>query len=187
MELILIRHPRATVAPDSCVGHLDVDCAAGWEGHADRLQKMLAAPDRLIASPLRRCSGIAARLGAAWRVAPEFDPRLMELNFGEWEGRRWSEIDRRDHDLWPAGQLDSAPPGGESYNELLARIDAFRADLGTSFERIALVTHAGPVRALLTRCLGLAPEAGWRFEIGYGRVSRLAEHGGAWRLEVLNA
>ena len=187
MELSLIRHPRPATSADVCVGQLDVECAPGWQAHADRLQRILAVPDRLITSPLQRCRLLAERLGAAYRIAPVLEPRLMELNFGAWEGRRWTDIGRAESETWAADYLGSAPPDGESYSELLARVDAFLADLGSSFERIVLISHAGPLRALLVRCLGLAPEAGWRFDIGHGRLMRLAERGGSWRLEVLNA
>lgn len=187
MELALIRHPRTAAAADVCVGQLEVDCAPGWEAHADRLQRVLAAPDRLITSPLGRCRVFADRLGHAYRIAPETDDRLRELHFGEWEGRRWSEIDQGETQTWTSDPLRAAPPGGESYDQLLARVDSFLADLGASFERIALVTHAGPLRAVLVRCLGLPPEAAWKFDVGYGRVTRLSQRGGDWRLEVLNA
>ena len=187
MELALIRHPRTKIAADVCVGQLDVELAAGWEAHVDRLTKVLPSPDRLYSSPLQRCRRFATRLGAAYGAQPQLDERLRELHFGEWEGRRWSEIDRAESDPWAADYLHSAPPGGESYQAMLARVDAFLAGLGASFERVAVVSHAGPMRAFLVRCLDLAPEAAWKFDVGYGRLTRLSERGGSWRLEVLNA
>jgi alpha-ribazole phosphatase len=186
MELALIRHPRASAPPDVCVGQLDVDCAAGWEAHAERLSRVLATPDRLLTSPSRRCRALAERLASAYRLTPAADARLLELNFGEWEGRRWSDIGHT-ADALAADYLERAPPGGESYRDLMARIDSLLEDLGSSFERVAIVTHAGPVRGLLVRCLGLPPAAGARFDIGFGRVTRLARRGGPWTLEVLNA
>jgi alpha-ribazole phosphatase len=187
MELALIRHPRTSVAADVCVGQLDVECASGWEAHVERLQRVLGTPDRLVCSPLVRCRGLADLLGRSYGLAPELDDRLKELHFGRWEGRRWSEIDRAESDRWAADYLHATPPGGESYEALLTRVDAFLADLGRSSERVAIVTHAGPLRAVLVRCLGLPPQAAWKFDVGYGRVTRLAQRGGEWRLEVLNA
>jgi alpha-ribazole phosphatase len=187
MELAMIRHPRTVAAADVCVGQLDIACAQGWEAHADRLQRVLAAPDRLITSPLARCRVLAERLARAYRLAPERDDRLRELHFGRWEGRRWSEIDRAESDPWAADYLRAAPPDGESYEAMLTRVDAFLVDLASSGTRIAIVSHAGPMRAILVRCLGLPPQAAWKFDVGYGRVTRLALRGGEWRLEVLNA
>ena len=187
MELTLVRHPRPAVPAGTCVGRLDVECAAGWEAHADRLTRVLSSPDRLFTSPAKRCQVFAERLGAAYRIKPSADARLDELDFGDWEGQRWADIGHTATQVLGGDFFDQAPPRGESYRDLLTRIDAFLADLGASFERVAIVTAAGPIRAMLVRCLELPPEAGARFDIGFGRTTRLSERGGAWRLEVLNA
>jgi alpha-ribazole phosphatase len=188
MELTLIRHPRPALPAGTCVGKSDVECAAGWEAHAERLARVLSAPDRLYTSPARRCQVLADRLGAAYRLRPTSDPRLDELDFGEWEGQRWSDIGHSATQVLGGGDyFDQPAPGGESYRDLLTRIDAFLAELGSSFERIAVVTAAGPIRAILVRCLELPAEAGARFEVGFGRTTRLSERGGRWRLELLNA
>ncbi len=188
MELTLVRHPRPALPAGTCVGRTDVECAAGWEAHAERLARVLSAPDRLFTSPARRCQVLADRLGAAYRLRPTADARLDELDFGEWEGQRWSDIGHSATQILGGGDFfDQAPPGGESYRDLTTRIDAFLADLGQSFERIAVVTAAGPIRAILVRCLELPAESGARFDVGFGRTTRLSERGGSWRLEVLNA
>jgi alpha-ribazole phosphatase len=188
MELTLIRHPRPSLPAGTCVGRLDVECAGGWEPHAERLARVLGTPDRLFTSPARRCVVLAERLGAGYRLAPSVDPRLHELDFGEWEGRRWADIGHTATQILGSSDFfDQAPPGGESYRDLMTRIDAFLAELGSTFERVAIVTHSGPIRALLVRCLELPVESGARFDVGFGRMTRLAERGGAWRLEVLNA
>ena len=189
MELTLIRHPRPALPAGTCIGATDIECAAGWEAHADRLARVLSAPDRLFTSPAKRCQMLAERLGGAYRLRPTPDARLDELNFGEWEGQRWTDIGHSATAILGGGSdfFDQAPPGGESYRDLMTRIDAFLAELGQSFERIAVVTAAGPIRAMLDRCLELPAEAGARFDVGFGRTTRLAERGGSWRLEVLNA
>ena len=187
MELTLIRHPRPALPADASIGQMDVDCAAGWEAHAERLARIVTAPDRLISSPLKRSLVLAERLGSTYRLTPEVDERLKELSFGEWEGKRWSDIGHTATQVLGADFFDHSPPGGESYRDMMKRVDAFLMDLGESFERVAVVSHSGPIRALLVRCLDLPAEAGARFDVGFGRVSRLAQRGGAWRLEVLNA
>ena len=187
MELMLIRHPRTTADTDVCVGQLDVAAAPGWEAHADRLVKVLGRPDRVIASPLIRAAALGRVLADRHRVTLELDARLMELHFGRWEGRRWSEIDRTESDPWAEDYLHRAPPGGESYQTLLDRIASLLGELSGTETRIALVAHAGPIRAVLTQCLGLDPSSGWRFDIGHGRLTRLIERENIWRLDLLNA
>lgn len=186
MELNLIRHPRPATEPDVCIGQLDVECAAGWEAHAERLVRVMPPPQRVYTSPSRRCRVLAERLASGHRLKAQADARLLELNFGDWEGRRWSDIG---HGAAAAGSdsLSLAPPGGETWGELLARVEDFLAALPRSLEQVAIVTHSGPVRAALVNCLGLPAAAGTRFDVGYGRLTRLKETSGEWRLEVLNA
>lgn len=186
MELCLIRHTRPEAEPGLCIGRLDVECAAGWEAHADRLGKILAPPERLYTSPSRRCRVLAERLGATWRLAPRVDRRLTELDFGDWEGMPWSAIGPAAGDH-PDDLLNLAPPNGETFGELLARVGDFVHGLGSAQGRVAIVTHSGPLRAALVHCLGLPPDSGARFSVGYGRLTRMSRADGAWRLEVLNA
>jgi alpha-ribazole phosphatase len=186
MELNLIRHPRPVTEADVCIGQLDVECAAGWEAHADRLARVMAPPERVYTSPSRRCRVLAERLASGYRLRAQSDPRLLELNFGDWEGRRWADIG---HGALASGgdSLSLAPPGGETWGELLGRVEEFLAGLPRTLGQVAIVTHSGPVRAALVHCLALPPAAGTRFEVGYGRLTRLKETSGEWRLEVLNA
>ena len=186
MELSLIRHPRPATDPDVCIGQLDVECAGGWEAHAERLARVLANPTRVYTSPARRCRALAQRLAAPLGLEPRVEARLLELDFGDWEGRRWSEIGRA-APLRAADHLNLAPPGGETWGALLGRVGAFLSTLGPELERVAIITHAGPVRAALVHCLDLPAAAGARFDVGYGRLTRLTGTGGDWRLELLNA
>ena len=82
---------------------------------------------------------------AAHHGAPlSFDERLWEMDFGAWEGALWSEIDRTLSDPWSADPVNRAPPGGETFGAVIARVHAAIADLP---EDAAIVAHAGPIRA----------------------------------------
>ena len=52
------------------------------------------SPNAVIASPLRRAADTAAAVARRFALPVEEDPRWMELDFGEWEGRRYDEIAR---------------------------------------------------------------------------------------------
>ena len=118
-------------------------------------------------SPLRRALKLANALSTDVRV----DARLSEISFGEWEGKRWDEIDRREVDAWAADVLGYSPPGGESVSGLLARVVEFSASLDV--ERAALVTHAGVIRALLGHWRGLPFDRWSRLEIGFGEINAI--------------
>ena len=87
MELYLIRHPRPEVLPGTCYGQTDLGLAESPLAVAERIRPLLPGAYALYASPLRRARLLAEALGC-----PEVDPRLMEIHFGEWEGRSFDEI-----------------------------------------------------------------------------------------------
>jgi broad specificity phosphatase PhoE len=113
-----------------------------------------------ISSPLKRARQTMEVLRATLGLDPreyDIDARLAEIAYGDWEGLTLSEIEargpgvlaQRDRDKW-----DFAPPGGESYRQLAARI----GDWYGSVTRDAVVAaHGGGVRALMA-LLRIVPE-----------------------------
>ncbi len=169
MQVFLIRHPRPLVESGVCYGHLDVE-SEDPRPLARRLRSFLPADTPVIASPLRRALGLAKALDTQARV----DARLMEIDFGEWEGQRWNEIDRRLLDQWAADVLHFVPPGGESAARLQSRVvdcvDSLCAEHG---KRLALVTHAGAIRVALGYWLQL-PIGQWsQLPLAFGSISLL--------------
>ncbi len=166
VQLFLIRHPRPRLAVGVCYGQLDVE-AENPQPIAERLRALLPAATPVISSPLRR----ARCLAEALHPQPLFDERLLEIDFGEWEGVAWEQIDRQLLDAWAADLLHFVAPGGESAAMLQARVldcvDSLRGS------RVALVTHAGVIRALLGHWLQL-PIAEWsRLDLDFGSITLL--------------
>ena len=161
MPLILVRHPAPDLAPGICYGGTDIAAAPGFEREADRLAARLAPADRIVSSPLRRCTALADRpRRAASRRPLTLDPRWREIDFGAWEGRPWDAIPRPELDAWAADLMHARPHGGESVAMLAARVAEAIAACPAG-ERIVVVTHAGPIRAAL---------AAWDRAIGYGEA-----------------
>lgn len=174
MQLFLIRHPRPFLTAGICYGRLDVE-AEDPQAIAIRLRSRLPADTPVFASPLQR----ARRLAEALHPRPIFDARLQELDFGEWEGVAWDEIDRQLLDAWASDVLHFVAPGGESVAMLQKRaldfVDGLR---GSSF---ALVTHAGIIRALLGHWLRLPVGVWSRLPVDFGSVTlietKVSRHG----------
>lgn len=145
MGLTLYRHPSVS-ARGICYGRSDVRLAPR---HAQQIAKALhAAPvaRRVIASPSTRCRGLAEALCQARKLPPpEYDERLLELDFGAWEGRPWTEIPRDESDPWAEDPIRRAPPGGECFADLQSRVVAAL----TGLSDVIVVTHAGPIRAAM--------------------------------------
>ncbi|MGH8861472.1 MAG: histidine phosphatase family protein, partial [Jatrophihabitantaceae bacterium] len=88
--------------------------------HIARMQPV----DVVLSSPLRRAretaEAIVARLGGQVEIVDD----LVEMEFGEWEGRTLGEAHLKWPEVitdWLAG-ADIAPPGGESFRAVTARV-----------------------------------------------------------------
>lgn len=151
MALILLRHTTPDVAPGICYGQTDLDVAASFGTEAASALASLPAFDRIVSSPLRRCRKLAEFISAEVGVPIVSDPRLMEMDFGSWEGRAWSEIERSEIHAWASDFYHAQPHGGESVAILHARIRAALDDLSDRDTSTLIVSHAGVIRAALAR------------------------------------
>ncbi|MFB9246346.1 histidine phosphatase family protein [Massilia antarctica] len=158
MRLYLVRHLAPQVAPSVCYGRTDLAVDPDMQALAlPALRAALPAGMPLFSSPLRRCADLAAALGGA---AVRYDARLAELDFGEWEMRRWDDIDRAGVDAWAADMAGYRPGGGESVADMARRVSAFHADcMRLPAPGAIVICHAGTIRLLSARARGLAPEA----------------------------
>lgn len=184
--LWLIRHGEADAAGRFC-GRTDVPLTERGRAQAEAAARALApiplgavyAGDRARARDT--AAPIAARLGLEARTVPA----LGERDFGAWEGRPVDALARDAPGdlarLW--GDPAFAPPGGESFEALAARVlPAVDAILARHpGEAVALVGHGGPHRAVLGRVLGLGPPAllALALDPGHAAVVRRFADGGA--------
>ena len=156
MQVFLIRHPRPIIGRGICYGRLDVDCEDP-QPIALGLRPQIPAGTPVISSPLRRARVLAQALDPCASV----DERLSEIDFGEWEGRPWDDIDRTALDAWAADVVGFVPPGGESITMLQRRVVAFAETLpALGVPHVALVAHAGVLRVLAGHWRQL-PTAEW--------------------------
>jgi broad specificity phosphatase PhoE len=149
--LALIRHmPTAWNKEGRLQGQhdtpLDPDAIPPW-----RLPSELTG-FRFLASPLTRARQTAARLG----VAPQIDPRLIEMSWGEWEGYTLAELRASfaDIDELEAQGLDFRTPGGESPRDVQRRLRPLLAEIAASGAPTAAVTHKGIIRPIFALATG---------------------------------
>lgn len=176
-----MRHPKPAVEPGVCYGSLDVgtdaDDAAALLA---RLRSILPRTAALASSPLRRCADLARALHADGWAAPQFDARLAEMNFGNWEGCRWDAIARDQIDAWSADVAGFRPPGGETVTELAQRAAAALRELAERHARagaLVAITHAGVLQTAPRMLAGLALEGLGGARVGYGAVIVLRREG----------
>lgn len=170
MPLYLIRHPKPVIEPGVCYGQSDI-AIADYDDDVVRLRQLLKGIDitHVISSPLQRCWQLAQALGLPNLYQ---DRRLQELNFGDWEMQRWDDIERAKIDAWSCDVAQNSPPNGESYAVLAQRVAACVAELDPH-ETALIITHAGPIRALLAQALDLPLEQSFRLRIDYASLTLL--------------
>ena len=150
MGLILVRHTRPDVAEGLCYGRTDLGVADTFADEAAAVLSALPKVRRVVSSPLRRCRALAQYIADAADLPLDIDERLMEIDFGAWEGRLWSEVPRREIDAWAENFLHARPHGGESVAMLRSRVGAALTDWSARCEPIVIVTHAGVIKAART-------------------------------------
>ncbi len=187
MDVYLIRHTRPALGPEICYGSLDVAPSPDFETDATHLAATLPRAVPIMTTGARRCrllaDHVAARLGSRLIV----DERMRELDFGQWEGVAWRDIPRAQTDAWTRDFWNGSAPGGEPYSAMHARVGAaWEVMLAGSHDALALIGHAGPLRALITIALELPAEAFVRFHIDYGGITKISDSTGGWRLEYSN-
>ena len=176
MALILLRHTTPDVAPGICYGQTDLDVAESFETEAACVDAALPPFERIVSSPLQRCLKLAEFISKRSNIPVTHDPRLMELDFGTWEGRAWSEIARSEIDAWAADFYHARPHGGESVAILRARVRTALEELSDQDRPTLIVSHAGVIRAALAR--GEAPED-FDTEIAFGGFITMSNTEGA--------
>jgi probable phosphoglycerate mutase len=135
-------------------GHLDSELTAAGRAHADRSADILR-------DLIGRARTTMQRVRTALGLNPEryrLDARLSEVSYGRWDGFTYPELQLREQDGLAAREHDKwnfAPPGGESYADLLARVSAWHA---TVVRDSIVVAHGGTARALMVHLRIAAPE-----------------------------
>ncbi len=187
MDVYLIRHTKPQNCAGLCYGRLDVTVGPDFQGAAERLPGLLPKRAPIVTIDAQRCMRLAVHLSAALDSPLRVDARLQELDFGQWEGRQWSDIPRIQTDIWARDVFGQSPPGGETYAELYARVGAaWESLLQIEAESLMMVGTAGPLRALITIALELPMDSSLRFHLDYGGIAKLSDSSGGWRLEFAN-
>lgn len=131
------------------------------EAVGQRLKALVAGQSgwRILASPLGRTRRTAEILAARIGLAEiEIEPRLIELSWGEWDGRLRSDLAAA-HPQFGRSNWAFDAPTGESYSAICARLSGWLAELPREGERqIIAVSHGVTGRVLRGVYAGLPRE-----------------------------
>ena len=160
--LYLIRHGETTWNADGRFqGHQNTPLSATGSAQAQATAIALAQHHftAIYSSDLVRAAQTALIIAAPHRQPVQSDPRLREAFFGAWEGLTLPEITARWPELvaaWRQDSLHTRPPGGETLEQVQARVAEMLTELITRHadEQVAIIGHGGSLRAMITLALG---------------------------------
>lgn len=179
IHLFLVRHAEIDMAGRFC-GQSDPELNEQGRQQLAGLVNRLSqhAIRRVYTSDLRRARQTAEAIARHFGAGLHVRSGLREIDFGLWEGLSWSEIGVRDPALaksWAEMYPNSTAPGGEPFQQFEARVRRETAFLlGEAAESpIAVVTHAGFIRVVLTKWCRISEQEAWDRTKDYGSVVAL--------------
>jgi broad specificity phosphatase PhoE len=166
-NLLFIRHAETDLAGRFC-GHSNPPVNERGFRQIEELLDTLRSEhiDALYASDLSRSLTTADAIGRTFGLPSIAVPELREIDFGEWEGLSWVEIESRDRAYarrWSDAHPNLPAPGGESFDAFQSRVlTQVKYLLAAASQRCtAVVTHAGVMRVVLRSLCGLDEQEAW--------------------------
>lgn len=165
-ELWLVRHGQTDWNREGRYqGQADLPLNATGLAQARALAERLDGEhfDAIYASPLQRALRTAMILAARLGLEVRLDPRLREINQGEWQGMLVSDIAARYAGELAQREVDPLnvrAPGGESVPEVAVRMWAAADDIARAYPagRVLVVSHGLALATLVARGRGIPLE-----------------------------
>jgi len=173
MDIYLIRHTSLILEPGICYGISEIDVSSSFEEEKENIINKLPKLENfsLFSSQLLRCRKLAEALSHG---TIEFSPLLNEFNYGDWEMKKWTEIDNKLLNEYMNGFVNFRVPGGDTYFEVTERVKQFMSELfSKEIENTVIVTHSGIIAAFLSLFIGLPIEKAAYFRPNYGSITKL--------------
>lgn len=179
--LTLVRHGRTSANAGGLLqGHVDNELDPVGHAQASFLGPALgriAVVDRIVASPLKRAQQTATAISQHCGLEVETDPRWIELDYGDYDGRPMSSVPA---EVWTQWRKDPnfRPPAGESMTELESRVRDALVDLSgeSTGGHIVVVSHVSPIKAAVAWALGVDIGVSWRTSLDRASMSTIRLH-----------
>lgn len=190
----LIRHGTPDLAVRGvCYGRLDVGLAAEGRRQLTLLSKRLKSQPlaAIYSSPRKRAVESAAILAAHHRCGVRTVEDLREIDFGDFEGLSYAEIEQRYPELyrqWMDRPTDVEFPNGGSFSRMCVRVMQALNVLRNRHagQSVAIVTHGGVTRIALAEALGVPAANVFRIAQRYAALNLIHYVGAYPVVELLN-
>ncbi|MFW5976402.1 MAG: alpha-ribazole phosphatase [Bacillota bacterium] len=180
-EVILIRHGETSWNREHRFqGHQDIKLNNKGVNQAKKAGQFLASYDIdvIYSSELERAYQTAVIINKKHRVKVIKKSGLKEINFGDWEGLTYEEIEKNNSEKikkWNNNPWSNSPPAGESlesfYQKVVNTIDGIIEK--NKGDTILIVSHGGVIKTYLTYILDMPPENYWQFDTASTGISNI--------------
>ena len=152
MRIYFLRHTTLDIEDNIFYGQTDVDVSSNFINEVKIIKKKIEGEDLnlkktlVISSPLKRCVKLATALNVSFKI----DPRIKELDLGDWEMKLMSSIEKSEIEKWQDNLMEYKVPNGESNKDFLKRLNGFLKDILKFKQDVLLVAHAGSINAMIS-------------------------------------
>jgi probable phosphoglycerate mutase len=178
---VLLRHGETALTPEkrfSGSGGSDPELSDKGRWQAERAAEALAARGSIqavVASPMRRTRQTAETVAARLGLEVRYEDGLREVDFGDWEGLTFAEVQERhpaDLAAW-LGSAKAKPTGStESFTTLTHRTGVARDKIIARYagKTVLVVSHVSPIKTLVRLALGAPPDSMYRMELSAASI-----------------
>ncbi len=190
--ILLIRHAMTDAVGERLVSSLPgVHLSPEGVAQARELKARLACESlhAIYASPLERALETAAPIAEDHGLAVETIEELREVDYGDWTGRRFDELEQLpEWRYFNAARRCAAVPHGETAVNVQRRVMAALDGLQRLHQGdiIAAVTHAEVIRCAILHIIDASLDLWWNVEISPGSLTAIAYEQGRPRLLTVN-
>ena len=190
MNIYLLRHTSLCVKENTFYGQTDLDVSNNFLGELSIIKKKLLKFNIMknkpivFSSPLIRCKKLSEKLFVNF----EIDHRLKELDFGDWEMKHISSIDKSEIKSWESDIINFQIPNGESNIMFFNRLKSFCDEKIKLKKNIFIVAHAGSINCIISYLTKIPFDQlvkdNWK-RISYGSLSILSKKTNKFSIDFL--
>ncbi len=191
MKLILVRHGETDWNRERRYqGQADPELNETGKRQVEMLRNRLADTpiDLVYASDSKRAMVTAQVITRGRDIVMAARQELREINFGEFEGKTFEEIEAIYPD-WVPTNFDFTSYQGESLGQVATRIKTFLSKLAernSSEQTVLVVGHGGSLRVMLCILLGIDVSKWWQISLDAVSLTTIEGDVGEAVLQQLN-
>jgi alpha-ribazole phosphatase len=172
MEVYLVRHTETVCEKGICYGQADVEIQDDYLSLFESIKTEIPSNAIVYSSPLKRCTVLANHISEG---NFKTDSRLMEMNFGDWELKKWNDIPEDEMNPWMQDFVNVPVPNGESFVQLYERVNTFFDEIKNTnpSNPVVIITHAGVIRSVLCKISNLLLQDAFQNKVDFGEVKKI--------------